>query len=802
MITGCWCFSAYGQINDASKSIIDKLATFSANHPAEKAYLQFDKPYYAAGDTIYFKAYITKGERHELSGLSGVLHVDMINTNNKIDQSIKLQIDSGVAWGDFALPDSLPTGDYRIRAYTQWMRNDGEAGFFDKVITIGALKTPKTIAGTVNKIVHLGFKPDIQFFPEGGSLVAGVQSKIAFKAIGPDGTGIDVKGTIVDNEGREAASFASAHLGMGYCYLKPAEGKTYSAKIKYPNGIGDTVDLPRPEQSGVILSADNTSFSNVSVRIEANNAWYQENHGKEYTLVIYCQGIATAVSFKLDSTLIKLDILKRKMHSGIVSITLFSPENEPLCERIIFIQNYDQLTLNINAGKDSYTKREKINIKLNAADRKGEAAQGHFSVSVIDESKVPENEKNGDNILSYLLLTSDLKGYIAQPNYYFADTTTAARNNLDILMLTQGYRRFEWKQVLYSVSTPLAYQPEKGITIEGQIKNMFGKPVVKGTVTLFQPKGGLILNSTTDDNGMFHFPGLIFTDTVHFVLSAVNGNGKNSVGITYFNDGKREPAISANRLPAMQIIADTAMALYIDNEKLQQREIANYGKGGGIMLTQVNIRDKKIDDQYKTQSLAGAGNADQVMHANEIEKVEGDLITSLSGRLKGIIFAYKFGTVTPYYLSREMLVVVDGVEHGDFTGLQTSDIETIEVLKYSGENIYGKDGRYGVLIITTKQSRGLNARDVAAVGVLPVSPMGFYKAREFYSPKYDNPSIVSKQRDLRSTIYWQPEIKTDKDGNASFEYYNADGTGTYKMVIEGIDNNGNIGRQVYRYNVE
>src|ERR1700727_1437146 len=176
LITFSLC--CYGQDSNNSKSILSRLSAFSENHPVEKAYLQFDKPWYAAGDTIYFKAYVTAGGQHRLSNISGILHVDLINTKNKIDRSIKLKSDSGITWGDFALPDSLPAGNYRIRAYTQWMRNDGENDFFEKTIAIGAVK-PVKIPESLVKPPALNLKPDIQFLPEGGNLIAGIDTKVA-----------------------------------------------------------------------------------------------------------------------------------------------------------------------------------------------------------------------------------------------------------------------------------------------------------------------------------------------------------------------------------------------------------------------------------------------------------------------------------------------------------------------------------------------------------------------------------------------------------------------------------------------
>jgi TonB-dependent SusC/RagA subfamily outer membrane receptor len=147
-----------------------------------------------------------------------------------------------------------------------------------------------------------------------------------------------------------------------------------------------------------------------------------------------------------------------------------------------------------------------------------------------------------------------------------------------------------------------------------------------------------------------------------------------------------------------------------------------------------------------------------------------------------------------------MLVVVDGVEGTDFNTLMASEVETVEVLKYANASIYGMRGGNGVIVITTKRGAGTDWKDIASIGILPINVHGYYKAREFYSPKYES-NITSNHPDLRSTIFWKPELTTDKDGYASFDYFNADGTGNYRVVIEGIDDKGNLGRQVYRYKV-
>ncbi|WP_426668871.1 carboxypeptidase-like regulatory domain-containing protein [Mucilaginibacter sp. McL0603] len=791
--------------NSASNyAIYSKLSNYADQHITEKAYLHFDKPYYATGDTIYFKAYVTMGERLDLSQLSGILHVDLIGTTNKTEQSLKLPLANGLGWGDFALPDTLPKGNYRIRAYTQWQRNEGN--YFEQTIPVGSVHNQKVPESSTARSKAVNAKADIQFFAEGGNLINGIRSKIALKAVGINGLGIGAKGVVIDNSGREVTSFASTHLGMGYFYLEPEASKTYKANITFADGTQNTIDLPLADVKGIDLSINNDSLPKATVKIEASPVYFKENKGKDYALLIYSGGFATTVTVKLDSILTTLEILKRHLHTGITRVTLFSQTNEPLCERLMFVQNFDQLNLNLNSDKQFYSSRGKVSMKLNAKNRADSTVMGHFSVSVVDENKVPVDENTETTILTDLLLTSDLKGTVEQPNYYFTSITEEKLKNLDLVMLTHGYRKFEWKQVMADSYPPLAWQPEKSLQISGTAENLFGKPLAKAPVALisFQPKS--LTNTIADDKGHFFFDNLLFTDSIKLILQASNAKGKKYTKLVYNED---KPLSITNLTTSTQ--ADINVVIpsgYLENNEKQQEELNKLGLGKGKILKEVKIRGIKADDKYETQSLAGAGHADQVLHSKDIG-YGPSLSTLLNGKLHGI----GFSGGTPFIqgmgaYSRAMLIVVDGVElvsnPGDpppnIDGINPGDVETVEVLKYASASIYGMAGGNGVIIITTKKGGGVNPKNIASVGILPITVQGYYKAREFYSPKYES-NITSNHPDLRSTIYWQPELVTDKDGNASFDYYNADGTGNYRVVIEGIDEKGNIGRQVYRYKV-
>ena len=204
LFAACFSLDAYCQDNSVTTNAVTGLKTLSGDHIIEKAYLHFDKPYYAAGDTIYFKAYVTLGEHYDLTKASGMLHVDLVDPGNTVVKSIILQLVNGIGWGDFSLPFSLPKGNYRVRAYTKYMQNNTDY-FFDKIIPVGSVMNTSTASAANTQAA----KADLQFFPEGGELVTAMVSKVAFKAIGPNGLGINVKGVITDNTNTLVASFAS-----------------------------------------------------------------------------------------------------------------------------------------------------------------------------------------------------------------------------------------------------------------------------------------------------------------------------------------------------------------------------------------------------------------------------------------------------------------------------------------------------------------------------------------------------------------------------------------------------------------
>jgi hypothetical protein len=817
---------AFGQVRNSSilqkgllKNISASLNTYIINHPTEKTYLQFDKPYYAIGDTIYFKAYITTDSRHVLSALSGILHVELINAENKIVRELRLQIINGTTWGDFTLPDSLFGGNYRVRAYTAVMHNDGDSVFYEQAIPVTGLYSKTTIDSNFFKSKIPQAKPVIRFFPEGGSLLNGVKSKIAFKAIAANGLSIDVKGIVTDNEDKQVAVFNSTHLGMGIVTFRPLNGKTYKARVVFADGTENVVDLPTALHDGYALAIDTVSDDTITVDIISRDRGSSKPKDA-LTLIAQSGGVIySAAKSNPDSKEFIVRFSRKTFPSGIIQFTLFSADGEPLSERLLFVRNADQVKLDINITKSVYTARDKVKIELVAKNRQDKPTAGSFSVAITDETKVPVDEITENTILTNLLLTSEVKGNIENPNYYFTNQNDKTLADLDILMLTQGYRRFEWKKILNNGYSQGTYDAEKaGLQLAGYIKN--GKAAVpNGKIRLFSKSaGGMVLDTVSDANGRFVFDNLVFADTEKFIIQARTAKGQKNVDIEM---DKTADAIVIPITAQRDIPPGNTGNLFSYSKSAKQfyDEQLKYGINKHVqMLKEVVVKEKKIPKELEnSENLNGKGQADQVITAKDFENFAcGRIMDCLQSKLNSVIVQYgklySSYSKSPYYdpelkmtTYAPMAVVIDG-SRSDYEALHSlnvADVDAFEIiLGAHGGAIYGPFGANGVIIVTTKRAKKINNYYREAPGVIVYTAKGFYKAREFYSPQYDNPKTNQKMADLRSTIYWNANIITDKDGKASFEYFNADSKGTYRVVVEGIDADGNLGRQVYRYKVE
>lgn len=887
LLTAVYGFSVMPEDNDPLKNLLSKLERLRDEYPQEKVHIHTDKPYYSIGDSIWFKAYVVNAEKNELSNLSKILYVELIDEKNSIQKTLRLPVTGGLAWGDFILADSLSEGNYRIRAYTSWMRNFGEEYFFDKIIKVGSaqpkavvakisytfskianhenvkaeityadlhgeplankevsynveldarniakgravtdangriiinftntqpflLKTGKIMTSvkqgdkaTIEKVFTIKTTSgdvDIQFFPEGGQLVDGIRSKVGFKAVGSDGLSREVSGSVVDKNNKIIGTFTSEHAGMGTFVLTPETGNSYRAIVKFNDGSTKEIGLPQSLPSGYVLNVNPANRENLSVRISAS----PDLLGKgEVTLVAQCNGVVKYVARNtLNERALSAMIPKNRFSTGILQLTLFSPSYQPVAERLVFIRRADEWKVQVHTDKDAYRQREKVKMNLKVSDTTGKPVIANFSVAVINESKVPYDDTNEMTILSNLLLTSDIKGYVERPNYYFMDVTSEKEQQLDNLMLTQGWRRFIWKNILTDISPVITFQPEKGLHISGMVKTPGGKPVVGGRVLVLSSRGnGMLLDTLTDSQGRFSFENLFFTDSTRFVIQARNANNKKNVDII-LDQVPPQLVTKSKNLPDLELEVNASLLPYLQARENDLEEMRKRGMfRQNILLKEVKIVEKKVTVPHSS-NLNGAGNADAIITADRLQNCIS-LDQCLQGLVAGVIIRNGIAYSTRS-LYRPMQLILDGmyVDPDFLSTIPPTDVESIEVLRTPGNTtIYGMRGGNGVLIINTKRGGPGYSYKAYVPGITTFNPLGYYVAREFYSPNYDQPKINQELPDRRSTIFWAPNLTSNQVGTAQLEFFTAGEPGTYKVVIEGLDGKGTVIREVSRFEV-
>jgi hypothetical protein len=780
------------------------LEAYTQANPVEKVYLHLDQQNYGVQDTIWFKAYTVIGNKHQLSALSGVLYVELISPKDSVLQRQILPITSGITWGGIPLSASFPPANYHIRAYTKWMQNQAGYGFYNATVRVGGMPPS-------SGPVAAQTKPDVQFLPEGGNLVAGLRSRVAVKSVNVKGMGEDISGIILDNEGNIVSEFSTTHLAMGVFPLLPESGKTYHAKIRAGGLTEFVVPLPGVLPKGFVMSVVDKRDS-LQLIIAANGVILSEKKNTSFYLIGQSTGkVYFTTTGNIGEARISATVDKARFPTGIARFTLFSEEGLPLCERIAFIRNTDTLTFNMAASASISRVRQMVKFNIGTANGNKPALQGSYSVAITNENLSVIDEAAEQTIITSLLLQSELTGNIENPNYYFLKESKGGNEDLDLLMLTQGYRRFDWQKAFKPESATRDYQPEKSLRLEGTVNTRGGLPVANGNINLLAAKENFTADTTTNAAGRFTFQNLELNDSVKLVLQAKTA--KNSKAVTISVDSPVYPVIETADFSFLKKTMTTAESAVLKQSYEQYKNLSALDSiNKKHQLKEVIIKAKKsfTPKLEYSSNLQGPGHADQVI-LGEILENKGciNLKECLSYKMNGVILrGGSFFSVRA--LARinvpPMVVIIDGaqVPLESLENISASNVYAIEVLR-SGANlaIYGSNASGGAIVVTLRKGftrEQLQKNQFEPQGLITALFKGYDKMREFYNPGFENPNAIAELA-KKPTIYWKPNLITDKDGKASFEFYNP-APGNYRLVIEGIDDEGKLGRAVYKYKVE
>ncbi|HJB84932.1 MAG TPA: hypothetical protein IAA13_05435 [Candidatus Alistipes merdigallinarum] len=859
--------SGYGQTAKTDHGI-DSIALYFEglrNQQQEKLWLHLNQPYYAAGDTIWFRAYLTNAMTHRRDTLSNFVYVDLVDQRGSFILSKKIKRDSlGFANG-IPLSDTLPTGDYTLRAYTGWMLNFDSSFYYQHNLKIGSVRvkemhtevtyltgraivrfmddrgnpfqgvearcilydrTGKKVSGfkqesSTTGAIFVDFEDDslrvgeymeaefedqgfryrervyfepvkrtytVQFLPEGGEMLSGVLRRIAFKSEGSDGYPMDIEGCILNSSGGTVTSFRSEHDGMGSFFMQGTTGEQYRAVCTSEDGEQKSFPLPEVKEQGSALSIFQTQ-GGIRYRIDGT---FPEGG----FLVGHQRGRCCFV-VSLEESRTTGKICTDSIGSGILHLLLTDHTGRRLSERLVFVEGQELTRVSVAADKPAYGKRERVRIDLDIQDKKGIPIEADLSVSVTNR-KVISYDSLGGNIKNYLLLTSDLKGYIHNPGYYFEQggDSIARRYHLDLVMMTHGWRRFPSDNLF----RPAPFSPkhffERGQYISGQVISTVGLSAKNAQVDAIALTGDNVLGMTiTDSSGYFILDGLDYKGPTLFMITAKTARGKGkTIPFIEFDTLYPRPEVKQKKLyNSIDSSEDSSIInSYVDQRKrnYEQSHFFNGYDLDEIVVEATNLRKPQtspMGNLYDTADLAPYKKVPLYMYLSTLPGIT----TGTTGDEENIR-CFKLKKIdglgfTPAQLRIDNRIVSNINEVRSYN---VDDVEYLNIVKTTG----GKDGDAGInmldypyrIEIYLKEDRNTKKN------YMTYRTLGYSEKMEFYSPIYDTPERADNPHpDNRTTLYWNPYVQTDTAGKSFVEFYSDDREDAeLEITIEGVTDEG------------
>lgn len=783
------CVISIHMLTHAAAQQLDSIINIAeTNFPQEKVYVQTDRSVYAGGETVWFKAYITADNMS--SPLCKTLYAELITDKGTVLQRRTMPIVLAGAASDFVLPDSLNDARLYIRAYTQWMLNFDSSLLCVKPIYV----IPKKAA--VKKNASPVYS--LTVFPEGGDLVENIESFIAFKAVDQDGIPVNVKGDIINNQNKKVTSFSSVHDGMGSFVLTPVTGETYKAVWKDKNGKPHETALPAAKKQGVVI---HTSIIDNKLNFTLHRPEQAEEAFTRFTIIAQMhQRIMYGATINLtQKTTVTAPLDTDSIPDGILQITVLNGQMQPVAERLVFVNNnsYSFIT-DLHMAEQNMNKRARSVLQIDV----GGKLLSNVSVAVTDADINPVG-KNEENIYSGLLLTSDLKGLVYNPAYYFSGDDDSVKQHLDLVMMTNGWRRFTWQKMIAGDWPLIKYQPDDHLSIQGKVVGLSRTVLYNRPLTaILKTKSGKpdYYSIPINDKGEFFQQGFYFFDTaqVYYQLSNDKDKTLTSTGsFSFTNSFIKAPLLSKEQVASFSQPekSDTAtISKNINLAALRRSEESSLSKTKVLdevkVITQKRSLKEKMDKDYTSGFFSGGDAYTFVLEEDPTSQAAQGVLQYLQGKVPGLQISTNGGssaswrgTNTSFYLN-EM-----SVDLGMLQTITMTDVALIKVFRppFMG----GSGGAGGAVAIYTKKGASANS---SFTGLPSTTVYGYSAIRQFYSPDYSVESGPAK--DYRVTLYWNPQIYFDKNmRRITLPFYNNDNCKKLRVIVEGINENGVLTRE-------
>lgn len=808
-----------------------KAQAFADAYPSEKVHLHFDNTSYYVGDTIWFKAYNTLAETQVPSTISRPLYVELVDQTGHVADKQIIKLTQGAGNGQFILSKSMLSGYYEVRAYTRWMLAFCEPLYFSRTFPIYQLSHsdhPERSISTYELSPSMEKRPketkkklELRFFPEGGQLVEGITSQVAFKAESMNEGAVELSGTLYTKDGKEITSFSTLHDGMGHFeYIPTAQPAV--AKVQY-QGKDYKFTLPEAVPAGYVLNATSNAGA-LRIKVACNAATPQDtvavfisHQGRPYVCQqIHCRADAPQ----------EFIMPTRKLPKGVLQISVLNRGGNTLCERFVYVYPKAPLQIIPAEVKEVYAPYAPIRCELQLNNAIGEPLSGTLSVSIRDAIRSDFQEYD-NTIFTDLLLTSDLKGYIHQPGYYFTNTSPRKQEELDVLLLVHGWRKYDMSQLIGITPFSPLQSPESQLELHGRVKSTIFKKDLKDislSVMIKKEEEIITGNTNTNEQGCFSIPIESLEGKMEAVLQTRKIGKERNKDASILLDRNFSPETRSysyfeahpqwEETHSWQEKAEKFDSLYMDSIRRID---------GRYLLEEIEIMSKRhrhrtnMSTKIKEQSIDAYYDVRQSV---DLLRDNGKIITTIPELMETLSPLFFWDRTNDNCTYRQkpicyimdnhilsttevkmMLTEVDGLASIIIgKGSKGIDDDIIQNSKTSNSNDidFTQLDKYSIFYLIPLPKRDvLNKHQTAVPGTRQTVIQGYTRPLEYYSPAYPTRELYMDKTDKRRTLYWNPALQTDSNGKAVIECYNNQYSTPLIIQAETLTPDGKIGSLTY-----
>lgn len=777
-------FVAHTQVQLENQALmpVKVLNQFEADYSQHKLFVHFDRDEYIAGETIWLKAYLVNAATHEpLAGRQRV-NLELVNVQNNVVKVAFLRTDNGFASGYLELPDSLPPGNYLVRAYTEWMKNfDHDLFFHQELFIHSPIKSLVTNQRQERhnqrfnqQLVELERTMNIGFHPEGGQLVAGLENRVAFKANDGTGKGVMVEGRVLSADGAEITTFSSDQSGLGIFYLEPLSTVDYFARVRFENGSEARVQLPKAAEKSYKIRADILD-ENLVVRVNRNFDLVSPDQSPEVLLLIQSRAkVYFATSGILSDRTWSVSVPLEVLPTGICQIVLFDAKNIPLSERMVFINHHDinEVAIDVFQLAEQTPSGFEINVNLDFGILQG--GSGSFSMAVTTMTGDSKPLPSTSNIASDFMLTSDLKSNVTSPRNMLSGRRQADSRAMDLVMMTNSWGRFNWHDLVRNKFPEIKFQPTENLSFAGRVLSPDRRALGSGIQVRMRMLGTrpTEISAITDREGNFVFDNLSFTGSIPVELSASSFPEARRSELRLFGITPEKVTFPVSPNTRPQPVAGLT----------GQRTRATYADVSRLSVHRTSSESTNVETSLATP--------DQIIYIREettqrFRTVFDVLRTKASGlnMSGGRIIIRGPSSIRG---SSEPLFGVDGsfTSRDHVFNIRTSDVERIEIFKGPSASIFGVRGAGGVIMVHTRTS----------IDDFPLrasyNVMGFQPEKAFTTTRENYPEATGLAPE--KTLKWSTDLHPEEDGTATLWLRFDSRPENIRIIIQGIDGAGNL----------